>query len=86
MEWHSPGLEGLQGPKTSPESLHLTLPSQAAHKAHPRPEAVLEGDLADPRPVPVTPAPAGMAGGAEVVIVLISPPHMAPVCKAAPWG
>lgn len=59
---HSPGLECLQGPKTSPESLHLSLPRQAALKPHPRPDAGLEGDLADPSPAPVTPAQESLVG------------------------
>lgn len=86
MGWHSSGLECLQSPQTSLESLHLTLPSQAARKPHPRPDTVLEVDLADPNPAPVTPARAGITGGAEVVIALISPPHISAAWKAAPSG
>lgn len=57
-----------------------------ARKPHPGPDAVLEVDLADPNPAPVTPARAGIAGGAEVVIALISPPHISAAWKAAPSG
>lgn len=50
------------------------------------PHLRLEGEPADPNPAPVTPAQTGIAGGAEVTIALISPPHISAVWKPAPSG
>lgn len=82
----SPVLGHLRGPKTSPENPYLTFPRQAAHEPHLRPDTVLEGEPPDLNPAPVTPVQTGIAGGAEVAIALISPPHISAVWKAAPWG